>query len=117
MKKIKTYTGVVSAVRKETFKNYHKRRRVHIKRLNKKTKVAISLFYYRVNRFVNEMHEKNDWGEETLHVNEGVLYALDYLFDFNEYGNCLGFAEPSINELLQEKYFNLAKLKEELTKQ
>lgn len=71
--------------------------------LTDRTKIAIGHFHDKVERFCNRLAEGNDDSKkETLYSNQGILYALEYLFDFDG-DKCIGLSKGSIKELLEEK--------------
>lgn len=73
--------------------------------MNNEEKEAITYYFKKVNRLCKKLREKNNASQnEVLLENDGILYALEYLFEFDENnGKCLGFNNLGIYELLAEK--------------
>lgn len=72
--------------------------------LNSEEKKAITYYYEKLERLEKKGREKSNASKnEVLLINDGILYALEYLFEFDENnGKCLGFNKESIYELLAE---------------
>ncbi len=77
--------------------------------LSREEKEAIEFAHSEISASVEILKKNGD--KEKANFNEGVEFALEYFFEFDEQGKCLGLEKTTIYEYLGKKYSSSKKLK------